>query len=506
MKKKLVQWTLSLVLVFVMAACSQDSPMSEVLNKVPADVDLVVVGDVKTVVENAGGSVAPGKIEIPAYIDEMMGESTMEELNSMKAKLEKSGANMEACAIFGCFDKESPIFLVGIDDEQAFTEALTQEGMEATVVAGENVYQTPLEYEWFSYRYYVYIHDGWAYFSTKIDEDDAKEWVLDVKNSIDAAKKSSFADGPFAEYITKGNAMGMALNFSDKIKEEMMENGLNVAMTDMYDGVFCLTVDLGATEAKANFKMFNKDGSEKNNETYAKLMDLSSTVSSEALQYMGKDDILVYALNMKDVDWNGIADMAQLPKDQRMAFTMVKAYLEKFDGTIAFGAGTKYSLSQLADMDEDEIVNCLSLTAVAETKDGEAEKLIQEAKSMLDAMSMAYVETDGVLSMPIPGGYGTVYMAQKGDMLVLANHAIEKASNVVVEKTAFSDYIFAMGLYLGKDHPILSNLGIANDVKAAFYGNAQKCEATLVVEMQGDKATGIIEKFANAALAAAKSM
>ncbi len=109
MKKNFLLLSVLLLSLLTVTSCS-DSKMNDLLDQIPEDVDIVFVGNVKTVLESAGGSIKDGKIELPSFITNEMSASAEEKFDEVNDILKKSGLDPEAIAVFGNFYYSVPVF------------------------------------------------------------------------------------------------------------------------------------------------------------------------------------------------------------------------------------------------------------------------------------------------------------------------------------------------------------------------------------------------------------
>ncbi len=493
------------MLLVMAAACSNDSKTTKLMELIPADADLVAVGNLKTIVESAGGSIDGSQITLPSYITDKMSENDTKEYQEATSLLGKSGVDVDACAIAGYFKEEQGYFIAMLNDKDMFVKAI--EGEEFKMSETDNgitfyVKQTSdsdnNQYDKFCY---CAIKDDCVIGTFDISGKDQTKATTGIKTMIEKAGKQSFASTSFSEYITSGNALGLAVRMPKELQETVKQSALPADMMSIYEGVICMKSDLTSNEAKMSWKFFDKEGKELDTTPFEQYANLDAKISADAMSYMGPDEFFVYAVCLKDVNWDKyletVATATKMSASDKMTITMAKSYLEKFNGTIALGLGVKNGMQSITSMQKGlEGVNEASMTVVCETQDGKAADLMNEAKGLLDMFGMPYESDGNKLSMTIPGGYGTVYLEANGNVLILANHEIKKGSNPVVKHVDFDDNIFATGIFLGKDNQLAKDFGIQEDIKMAITGDSKSMESTMTLEIGGDSSTGVIEKFA----------
>lgn len=71
MKTRLLQWSFAIVAMMIAAACSENgkADIKSLLEHLPDNADMVAAGNLKTVVESAGGRLDRSGITLPSYLD-----------------------------------------------------------------------------------------------------------------------------------------------------------------------------------------------------------------------------------------------------------------------------------------------------------------------------------------------------------------------------------------------------------------------------------------------------
>lgn len=70
-------------------SCSDNGKMKALLEQIPENAEIVCVGNVKTILESAGGSNADSKIKLPSYALNALPNSTTDELDNANEFLKK---------------------------------------------------------------------------------------------------------------------------------------------------------------------------------------------------------------------------------------------------------------------------------------------------------------------------------------------------------------------------------------------------------------------------------
>ncbi len=492
------------MLLIMAAGCTDNDKMSGVLEMIPADADFVAVGSFKTIIESAGGSVDGSQVELPDYITGKMSENDTEEYEEFKSLLKKTNVDLNACALTINYEGGDAFFVMAMNDEEEFVNAIESEDFTeketengATFYAKRTHDSDNDDYDKFAY---LAVKNGLVLGTPEVRSYNVAKVTDEMKRMIEEAEKKSFAGTAFGDYITSGNAAGIAVRVPDEAKDIMKKAGIAGEMLNMYEGVVCMKSDLTDNSAKVSMKWFDEEGKEKDFESMNKFMNLNAKINADALSYMGPDEFFIYAASIKDANWdeylNMLSEVARMKSSEKTILLIAKSYLEKIDGTVALGFGLKNGMQSFFKIDKGkDIVNEMSATIVCELEEGKAEGIMNDIKTLLDQQSMPYNSEDDGISMTLPDGSGSVYLGAKDDILVLSNHKIEKSDNPVVDNIDFDNYIFASGVYLSKDNPLMKDLGVKNDVKMEITVGGKSLETNMTLEMEGESSTGIIEKI-----------
>lgn len=478
-----------IALAAIATACSHESSTAELLSRVPASSDVVVVANVKAVVESADGTVDEGYIKLPQFMLETLDSSDKQKLDKFNEFLKASDTEIGVCAAFLDYDDNVPVLIFPVKDADAFAKAL--EGEAYTKQAepdGIAMYADSASC--------IAISDGYAYLLLS-DKSPAEAQPL-VASLISNAKESSFAKSPLCDYVIEDNAFGAAFTFPEQFVDQVRKQTPQLA--DFFEGVTCFKGELADDKATVRVKQLNRDGKEKDLSAFKDLINLNATIDTDALSFMSSDESLVMATTLEDVDWDKYFGLAfsSLSRTERVQASLVKGYFENIDGTVALGFGLTNGATSLKDIqNNDNPFTQFAATIVMSLKDGKAEELIGEIKGLLDTFRISYKSTDKGLSLDIPGLEGAaVYAEVSGDMLVMANHPISKSnSNAAVRSADFGNYIFAIAFVLNKDNKLMSDLKLPYDVKFTSVTNADECECLMELQVKGGDQQGLIARI-----------
>ena len=502
MKKLLYHLGLCLSVIILTTACGSNR-LSELLEHVPADADFVMTGDIKTILESAGGKAEGSEVRMPDYFGEMQSDREAREMEEDQRWIKNSGIDVTSCAmVIHKYQDRYPVIVFAIADKDKLKKALEVEGFkEKDEVDDVDIYVKKDEgYSSYTRQSYVAIDGGYGYWIGEVWSDDAKGMKM-IKQYLLSLSNRPMADTDMADYVCDGKAAGMIAKLPSELRREMAKAGVPEEMANLYSGYVCLNAKIDGDEAEARLKLFDENGKAKTTEDWGKMMDMKAKIDPEALAYMSPEECLVYAVSVKNMDWDKymaqFASAARLSRQDKSVLTIIKSYLEKFDGTLAIGVGLKNGKASVEAIDKgEEVLNHLPVTIVAQTKEGKAASLIKDVKSLLGNQNeIFYTSTSNGLRLNLPKNIGTVWFEAKDNMLILSSLPVKKGSNPLAEHVNFQDYIFAAALHLGKDNPLMRDLDAKSDLTATLAFDAEAGEAVLRLKMTGEGEAGLIERF-----------
>lgn len=512
MKKLLYHLGLCLSVILLATGCGSNN-LAELLEHVPADADFVITGDIKTILESAGGKAEGSEVKMPDYIGTMQSDRDAREMEKNLQWLKNSGIDVTSGAVvFLKYQDRAPFIVFAITDKDKLKKALEVEGFnENDKVDDVDIYVKKDEGEYGSYtrNSYVAIDGGYGYWIPDVWSDDDKGMKM-IKQYLLSLSNNTMASTDIADYVSEGNVAGMIAKLPSELRREMAKAGVPEEMANLYSGYVCINSKLDGDEAEARLKLFDENGKAKTTEDWNKMMDIKAKIDPEALAYMSPEESLIYAVSMKNINWDKYMDQfdssGRLSRQDKSFLTIVKSYLEKFDGTVAIGVGLKNGKASIEAIDRGEkVLDHLPVTIVAQTKEGKAASLIKDIKSLLGNQNeLFYTSTSNGLRLTLPKEAGTLWLEAKDNMLILSTLPVKKGSNPVAEHVNFQDYIFAAALHLGKDNALMRDFDIKNDLTATLAFDAEEGELVLKVKMTGEGETGLIERFVRSVIGMGK--
>ena len=296
--KKVKQFLCLVMAVLLSVSCTDNTKMQNLLENIPENTDFVFVGSVKTVLESAGGKIENSKIVLPNYISNEMKEGDAEKFDEANNFLKDAGIDIEACAVMMSFRNNYPILVFALDDQQKFVDVLKQKGYQKDSDKGDAVfYVKPSESDYGSPSY-VALNGFFAYVILKNYLRSDFNAISYLQRVIEDAAEANYADTPYGDYILGTNGGGLATKLPAELKNEMREEGLlNAEANVLLNAVYCVRGELTSNKATVECKVFPENGDEFDTEKLAKLIDIKSEDSDEALKLLGSQENIVVALS-----------------------------------------------------------------------------------------------------------------------------------------------------------------------------------------------------------------
>lgn len=500
------------VIVAVVVALSGSSKMKNLLKQVPADAEIVAVGNVQTILESAGGKIEDSKISLPSFFTDFLGKEKMKDVDKANEFLKKSGIDPEACAVFGFFKKNNPVVLFALNDAKQFVKTIEEEGFKEKDKDGDITIYTKKVYEGYEPEYddygYIAINGNYAYWIERVWAGSDLRPTSFLPQVIKDAADKNFADTPYGSYILEGNAGGVAFKWPKEMRQMMRENGVPSDLLSIYDGTVCLRGNLKKEKAEVVMKMFDENGKELDADLFKDFMDPSAQIDKKALKLLGKDEVMVMAASLKEVKWDKYADLitgtARMSRAEKAQINVVFDYLKNVEGTVAAGFGLTNGMESVKQMNShDEVMRAFSATLVVETKDGKAKRIMDDLKGLMEKMRMPFEDQAKGFTIDLSqmGTSGKVYAGIVDDFIVVANHPIkEEGQNIWANEGDLTDYISAFGLWLKKDNKLMRDLGLPYEVKFTVCCKPKSMETSMVLEIDGDDSPGVIAGIAKLAL------
>lgn len=503
MRKNLICLVL-LMLALVPFGCKSDSS-SELLSNIPGDADVVMVGNLKTIYESAGVEVnSNNTFKFPAYITDEIPSRTINEFEEFNQEfLKNSGINLDCVGAFCYFRKDRMVVVFNLKDKKKFITAIEDKKFSEydkdgdVTVFRKLAYENSYDPEYNNYSW-IAIKDNYAYYMENVWVGSSKNATTIFKMTFEGLAEGNYADTHAGKYIVEGNLGGVAVQIPSAARSEMRENGVPTSLTNIFDGIFCLKADLDGSKAKANFVWLGEDGKVKDMaDIYP---DYSPTkISKNAIKHFGKDIQMVFGVSLKDFNWNKLFDqigeMRGISRSDRAMIATVSGYLNKIDGTVAYGVGLKNGLESIKALNKGRnVLEELAVTVVVETKKDKAKAIISDLESLLAFAGIRVEKNGSVYELNLPGA-GTVYAKADDNILVISTMAItDKADSPALKTIDFTDYASAVAIALNKKNPLMKGLDLNFDVEAAAFSKGKKVEGELFLEIDGGNG-GIVEKM-----------
>lgn len=509
MKSKILQ-LVCVAFLLGMTACSTSSKKKELLQQIPANMDLVAVGDVKMVVESVGGSLEGGRLKLPSYLTSEFKGDASESYEEVVSALKKSGVDPEVVALTTNFKRgwNQPIFLFKLSDPKKFEEFLDdadyteKDSEDGVTFYAKKVYESSYNSDYDDYGY-VAVKGSYAYWIERVWVGSKFKAVKELQSMIEEAQTESFADTKCCDYILSGNVGGVSVKIPNELKKEMRKAKMPKSLVDAYGGYICVSGQLDQKSATVKMQWFDENGEKKSGDELAHFMNPDATINERALSFLDKEEFLACAMSIKGIDWDKYVDLIVAATGQSRASKVeIKAvinYFEKINGTIAFGIGIADGLESIAKMSAGhDVTNQLSCTMVLETKEGKAKSFMEDMKGLLEMAEMPFNESNAGFTIDLSkiGESGVIYAKYVDDFIVIANHPIKENNQYWTADMNWGTKQSAFGVNLDKKNKFMQDLDIKKSMRFTIYGNPKTMESYATFEVDGDENTGVLEKTA----------
>lgn len=499
-----------LALLLIVSSCSQESKMSRLLEHIPEESDVVLVGDIKMVIESAGGSIENSKIKLPGFVLDNIPSRDLDSFDDFNFFLRKSGIDVETCAIIADYQHSYPIYLFSLNDEKAFIKAIEDNGYkerdneEDIVFYSKKVYESTLGDN--DDVAHIAIKGKYAYWIERVWVGSSFKPQKELERIITDASTTPISNLKCTDYINEGNVFGAILNIPSELRKELKKAGIPSSVLAQCEGSICVKGDLTNDKISLKAKWFGENGEEKTISDFGLMFNPNATISSEALSYLGTNESMIFASNVNNVDWNACFEMvtkaAGLSRSDRIAVAVVKSYLEKIDGTIAFGLGLTNGLESIFNIGlEYKMMDQISFTAIVETKEGKAKGLLNDISALLEEAKIPFdSKSNGIsIDLSIDNLSGIISVEIHNNLIIISNNSISRNNgNYVLRDIDYDKHIGGIAFALNKNNKLMKDLGVGYGIVASLMVMPNPYEIELCIEVDDtDSNNGIIGKIAN---------
>lgn len=497
MKKTL--WGLATIAAtMLLAACGDKADNCEILGAVPANADYAVTFNPTAFIESAGGSVTDGEITLPAALTDNIGTAASE-MTDFFQFIHEAGISTETSALFGYFSNGSaPIIVTSYADYDKLVATLEANEFtpQANPMGSLEVYGSGTAL--------VALTDSYLMFSTGNYAETVIGLMESAANQI--ADKSTLAGTPMGRALTaEASDLAFAMTYSENMINSFARGmQMPTMLLDMFKGaIVCGTFKLSDNSLTGTVRSLDADGKPIDIMATGLYTSAPANVSDKALSYLGDDQQMVMAFNLKGLDWNTLFNDYLIPnvsRSERVAISLARTYLEKFDGTVALGLGVTDGMTSFRNLDANiDPGKQFSATLVLETAPGQAEGLMTDIRSLLDSTGQPYTSADGGLSVDLSGV--TVYAAVKDNMIIVSNNPVsDRHSNDAVKQSHMADYSSAFAIYLPEDSKLMSDLGLHYSVSLYGVSDTKAAEGRLNITIKDGTSRKFLEKAINLAM------
>lgn len=485
----------ALVMLFI-ASCSSEKS-NDLLSQIPADANVVIVGNPQTIMESAGGSLSNSAIKLPDYILAEIPLYEQRALANVNEMLEASGISTDVGAIFAQANSGNPVFVLKIADKGKFVNLLEEGGFDKeSSKHGADIYN--------NYSNWVAINGSCALVTSGYNAEE------DLEKALAGAARKSIGETPFSSRLTEGNAFSALVQFPEEVKREMLRNGAPAAAAKIYDGAVSMNGNLTGGKCVIDCKFFDKEGNNMDFSAMKQFFNIGATINEDALALLGRDEFAVLAVSMKDVNWDSLAETVfsqlKLSRSDRTAANIALGYLKNIDGTVAAGFGLTNGLESIAEVNRDErtLLSNISATMVVETKNGKAAQMFDEMKGLMDQFGIPYNNAGQEISIELRNVdrylSGTLYAKCEGNLLAVSTHPIRRDHNPVAGSVDCGRQLSTLGVVLNSENKLMRDFGIDNDLTAALTVSPDYKDVKLTFEIAGGPKEGFIAKLVKLAM------
>lgn len=490
--------------VMLISSCSGDST-AKLLKAIPAETDVVFVGNAKTIIESAGGSMADSQIKLPKLIADKLDANDTESFEKFNEMLKNSGIDTEQAALTMSYEEGHPLFVFLLKDPSKFISYIGEKGYEqqeekdGAKYYSKKTFESEYDEEYDDYSY-VAVKDQYAYFVANVWVKSEFKPFKAIEKMIEDADKESMSATEIAEYISSGNAGGVSIRIPEELRKEMGKTGIPTAFAEMYKGYVCFNGSLDGDKGTLNIKWFNEDGKAKSFDELTDYFSTNALISKDVLAYMNTNEQVVFAVAMEDVKWDKyfemISKMPDIPSEAGIAFSVASAYLEKINGTMALGFGLNDGLKSIAEISNGRnVLAHLPATVIIQTNEGKAEGMMKDVKGIIQSAGLPFTETADGWTLEVPELGGSVYGKAVDNMLIFSTAPISKDnSNPTVRNVDFDKYLACGGVVLNRDNKLMRDLGIDYDITAYSTSKVESMEGSMVLQIEGGENEGLIAK------------
>lgn len=487
-----------MLIMIMMTSCSK-SKEEKLMDKIPADVDLIAVCDVKTLVESLDGTVNGSSIQISDDVTDILSNGEKKQLDEYLSNIEDSGIDAEVCAVFTNLKDDCLYYVFQIEDQKKFISLIqSYDFEEEDVEDGWTLYAHKGKY----YGSYIRIKDSYAYYIPDVYEYDEYDAARNIKKMMRKAENNPFGKTNMSKYIAGGNAGGVSFRIPREVKKKLEESGVPSEFIKN-DGYLCLRSTLNDNCARFVAKCFDKNGEEMKTEEFNKYCDVNATLNPEAMKYLHEDEFLLVGYSLKSVDWDKIEELMEdlMSSDEKAIWIVVKSYLEKIDGTIAFGVGLNGGISSIENIERAQNIDEeIPMTMVIETKQGKARSIVNDLRVLIDESGLPYEECADGLTIRVPGGARNTELMTwdveaKDNYLVLSNRPIKQYSNAVLQDMSLKNKKSIAVLDMPKNNELLNDFGIEDHVKIVLSSDVKTKEVVMELEFGEPGKGGLLGKI-----------
>ncbi len=497
MKKSHLCRALCLLCCVLLAACSRPQDTPDILQHIPADVERIQVFRPAQYVASVGGRVDNDAIVLPDDIaDDLSSDS---DLRGCLRFVNGVGLDFDYAVETQGSVSDIHTQVYPVRDAARFRQWLKGQGYVAYDKADGVTFYENATLDGGVKKQYLALTDSYLYVGTFWEDVSRSVATSALQDYIAHAARASFATSPYASLLTEGNAYGAVVRYTEAMRASLGSLNIDPEVINMMDGALAVVGHIDANRVRLSFKWLDAEGKAVDLSPLAKYADLTATVHPDVLAYLPADEPLTYACALRRVNWDAYFNLFvdQMTAEGRVAASVVKSYLSKIDGTVAFSMGLTHGLeswSRLLVMDAP--MDQLSMTLLFEVQEGRVQSMMSDFRSLLQTAGLGYQDLpNGFTCDPMRSGK-PLYVQAEGNVLAVATHPVQRSdANPHAQLLPYAQLRGALAFSAQASDALMQDLGVTSDATLTLTSPISAPEAELSLTLSGDSTTGVLAKL-----------
>lgn len=425
--KHLFKTSLLALVAIAMAALSSCSS-KEMLDRVPSDVDFVIVGNLDQLIKNAGFEVTDNDIKGPSDLKAALNSIPNDARETIGAL--HSSINCNRMVVMGYFSSNPEVVgMAQITDNDLLTKTLRNElDADRSTIKGLEVYELPG-------HSYIVTDNAYAYICDARSADDAASTINKFINR--AQDKDITSIHSVADVISQDNTLNIVCNTNsiadlmNTMSYSYLDTQSALAMQTMLPYLkgnwLGITGNYTGTELTVEAYLFNEESGKK--VEYPGLKDVDTSV----LKFLPSNTIASAAVGIDNETLKkNLKQLEKMGGNDRMVKELVDQ-LGNIDGTVAIGLGVS-SEEQMIDFCVDGLMKA-DVTLVAQMREGKASEFKDYLVNMVNMFGLK-AENVGNATKLVGRNFECYLMVKDGNFIVSTKPTAAEADNATIKMLA----------------------------------------------------------------------